>query len=56
MRTRRKSVKMRFITKSLAELAIHWAKPCIAGMGLVLLLTAESIVGRKFSGVKLKDT
>jgi hypothetical protein len=52
MRAKGKPVKVRLITESFAELALHWAKPSIAGMGLVLLLAAERTIGPRLSGVE----
>ena len=51
MRIRGEPVKVRLITKSFAELARHWAKTSVAGMGLVLLLTGETKVSTKPNGV-----
>ena len=52
MRIRVEPVKVRLITKSFAELARHWAKPSIAGMGLVPLLAGETKVSTKPNGVE----
>jgi len=40
-------VKMRLITKSLAELASRWAEPQLAGMCVVLLVAIAVPLGQK---------